>query len=223
MAPWQEWLQVKFPRLYMGFLSESMLTFFTRGLRGSFWDLYLQESLYMEVYCGQKSIYCNRTDFRLCYQVFANNLASLSSFCNHVFAIKFLQSSFCKLSFFAIEFLQLSACNRVCFFLQSSFCSWFRIIIKHHFLFLPHPYSIQVPVPTHEKQSEKMAAAGPTELQLELSQHPHGGRCSYEGYLHSLGFHISLWHIDGYHKLIRWRIVIHRNIDVWIFMYPNFL
>jgi hypothetical protein len=23
----------------------------------------------------------------------------------------------------------------------------------------------------------------------------------------------SLWHIDGYHKLIRWRIVIHGGID----------
>ena len=31
----------------------------------------------------------------------------------------------------------------------------------------------------------------------------------------------SLWHIDGYHKLIRWRIVIHGVIDGYILGYTR--
>ena len=107
----------------------------------------------MEVYCEQKSTYCNRTDFRNFYRVFALNLSSLSSLCNQVFAIEFLQIEFCELSFFynqvfavkflqidffaieflQIKFLQLSVCNWVFAneFLQSSFCSWFCIVIEH--------------------------------------------------------------------------------------------
>ena len=101
----------------------------------------------MEVYCGQKSIYCNRTDFWICYWVFAIDLASLSSFCDRLF----LQSSF----------------------LQSSFCSYLVSSSSSSttsYSVLPHPCSIQVPVPIHGKQREKMAAAGPTELQLELDE-----------------------------------------------------
>ena len=154
----------------------------------------------MEVYCGQKSIYCNRTNFQICYRVFAIHLASLpsfvikflqSSFCNRVFynqvfaidflqlsfcswvfAVEFLQSSFCS-RVFAIKFLQSSFCNQVFaieFFLQSSFCSWSCIIIvEHHFLFSPHPYSVQVPVPIHvhgSKVKKWQLHAGPIKLQL---------------------------------------------------------
>ena len=72
----------------------------------------------LEVYCGQKSICCNRTDFRICYRVFAIDFALLSSFCNRVFEIKFLQSSFCKLSH---GFLQSSFC-KLEFLQSSSFC-----------------------------------------------------------------------------------------------------
>lgn len=35
--------------------------------------------------------------------------------------------------------------------------------------------------------------------------------------LHRREYHVdspnSLWHLDGYHKLVRWKIVIHRGID----------
>ena len=81
----------------------------------------------MEVYCGQKSIYCNRTDFQNCYRVFVLDLFSLSSCCNEVFAIEFLQIEFCELSF-----LQLNFCNQVFTikFLQSNFCKLIFFAIK---------------------------------------------------------------------------------------------
>ena len=123
----------------------------------------------MEVYCGQKSIYCNRTDFQNCYQVFALDLSSLSSLCNQVFAIEFLQVEsfvnwvFLRSSFyrqiFAIRFLQWWQVFAIeC--LQLSFCNWVFtincIVIEHHFLFSPCPYSIQVPVPDTWKAKWKM-------------------------------------------------------------------
>ena len=154
----------------------------------------------MEVYRGQKSIYCNRTNFRICYRVFAIDLASLLSFfaidffcnqvflhlsfCNQFFAIEFLQSSFCN-RVFAVVFLQSSFCNRVFAieFMQSCFCNRaFAIkffynpvfaVILHHQLFIQ---SCLAPVVSRflclymESKVKKMASARLAELQLELDE-----------------------------------------------------
>ena len=46
---------------------------------------------------------------------------------------------------------------------------------------------------------------------------PRGVQCRFRQVLHRRQYNVampnSLWHIDGYHRLIRWRIVIHGGID----------
>ena len=81
----------------------------------------------------------------------------------------FLQST---LSFFALEFLQIEFFANRGLFLQSIFLTiqFLQLILHHHqapLFILASLYSIQVSVPM---QSEKMAAAEPNELQLELGE-----------------------------------------------------
>ena len=46
---------------------------------------------------------------------------------------------------------------------------------------------------------------------------PRGVSTRLNGSLHRREYHVatpnSLWHIDGHHKLIRWRIIAHGRID----------
>ena len=46
---------------------------------------------------------------------------------------------------------------------------------------------------------------------------PRGVRLRFRQVLHHRRYNVcmpnSLWHIDGYHRLIRWRIVVHGGID----------
>lgn len=43
---------------------------------------------------------------------------------------------------------------------------------------------------------------------------PSGVHSQMRKVLHRRAYQVdSLWHLDGYHKLIRWRIVIHGGID----------
>ena len=54
-------------------------------------------------------------------------------------------------------------------------------------------------------------------LESLLRTDPHGVALRQKQALHRRQYSVagpnSLWHIDGYHKLIRWRIVIHGGID----------
>ena len=91
---------------------------------------------FMEVFCGQKSINCNRIYPKVCKRVFAIDfvsnrvfaidLSSSSSYCNRVIAIEFLQSIIVHRRVFAIEFLQSILVRRRVFAIDlsssSSFC-----------------------------------------------------------------------------------------------------
>ena len=50
-----------------------------------------------------------------------------------------------------------------------------------------------------------------------LRVHPRGVRTRFRQALHRREYRVpmpnSLWHIDGHHKLVRWRVVIHGGID----------
>ena len=53
---------------------------------------------------------------------------------------------------------------------------------------------------------EALYSFDPESVQLRLRRVLH--RCEYQ-----VPSPNSLWHVDGYHKLIRWKIVIHGGID----------